>query len=839
MAKNMLKNVVALSMAAGMLFSTACGSFGDNSNSSVTPKPALDATLRVAYAEDKILQSYEGSSSLEAFGERFEGYLLNNFTISAFRNEYESRHVVITPNIDVAAYDMKVSDFKCGDNVLPATAFDLRHEYYHEISTIMSADSTMQPGMYPDAMLPLSAAKEYKINSIKANENQAVLVTVKVPKEQAAGIYTGTITVTLDGKEEKMSATVEVLDYTLSDEVQAKSATQVSTKHLAYLEADVTQERYDKIVQSLNEFRLSVQWLYGMRVDTTRDEVVRQTAEEQIPYMLEAAKNPVVSAYGFSTNGKYDAVYGSALNTDWFMIFLKAYVEASLENQVDLFAKAYTYMGSIIDEPEQSELLMAKVDYVCQQYETCLEEAAEYARTLAQESNYTGSKEFADTLVESILDVEHIVTTRIDSPGGYELVDTYCTEPQYYDSSAKVDDYREHRENGGDYWMYTCCNPKTPYPTIHIDDNGVSARVMYWMMRDYDIAGYLIWEAIGTGDAFPDHANSKPLYGIEQYEDVMRNNTDVGDGYYYYPGKVFGLDNSVPSLRLFYLRDGIEDYDAITALENTLYPALSKTYNATLDATGVLDEMYSYMYNLNQVYCTSADVAKAKDALNTLMVWADDGIAISDYKLLANGNVSAKVYAPNDVEIKINGEKATGLVSGDGVVYTVNGKMSALTVEANGRTLTLGCDTTSIFTIDAEKVSFQNAMQEELTSVNVIANKYNGTVDTLRVQATEDMYSMSYSLADKAINADTETIMMYVYLDAPEKIKMSLNVRGKVRRIVDAVYLRPGYNVLRFDRLCDLEWNKIRNATQLVFTFDKPETVKTFTLDIEAINVVK
>ncbi len=837
MAKKWLKNIIACSVAAGTLLSAACGGAGASSGSSGVTPP-LEATLRVGYAEDKILQSYAGTSTLEKFGERFDGYLMNDFSISAFRNEHESRHVVITPNIDVAAYDLSVSDFKCGDETLPKEAFDLRHEYYHEVSTIMSSDSTMQPGMYPDAMLPLETAKEYKLNKIKANENQAVLVTVKVPKEQKAGVYTGTIKVTLDGEVKTLTATVEVLDYTLPDEVQVKSAVQLTTNGLAYLESDVTQERYDKLVESINDFRLSVQWLYGMRVDTTRDDVVQATADEQIPYMLKAAQDPTVSAYGFSTNGKYDSVYGSVLNTDWFMIFLRTYVEASLENQVDLFAKAYTYMGSIIDEPEQSPDMMAKVDYVCSQYDECLAEAAEYAKTLAADDSYEGAQEFADTLVESILGTEHIVTTRIDSPAGYEKVNTYCTEPQYYDSSAKVDDYREHRENGGDYWLYTCCNPKTPYPTIHIDDNGVSARVMYWMMRDYDISGYLIWEVNGTSDHYPDYSNPNPLYGIEQYEDVMRNNTDVGDGYYYYPGKVFGLDNSVPSLRLFYLRDGTEDYDAITDLENKLYPALSEDYAANLNAQGVFDEMYSYMYNLNQVHCTSADVAKAKNALNTLLVWANNGIAISDYEITASGNVRAKIYAPSGVDVKINGATATGSVSGSGIVYTVDEKVDSLTVQAGGRTLSLGTATTNIFTIDTSKVSFQNAMQETIDNVVVSANVYEG-VDTLKVDASEEMYSMFYTLAEDAITQETETLLVYVYLDAPEKIQMSLSVRGKARRIVDSVYLKPGYNVIRFDRLCDLEWNKIKDAEKLIFSFEKPETVTTFTLNVQAINVVQ
>ena len=839
MSKKWMKNLFGCSLAAGMFLISACGvsngetssssSSSESSDSSVETPVTPEVDLRVAYAEDKILQSYAGTSSMEAFGERFENYLMDDFSISAFRNEYESRQIIIRPNVDIESYDVTVSDFTCDGNVLPASAFDLRHEYYHEVTTIMSTESTMQPGMYPDAMLPLSAAKEYKINKIKANENQGVLVTVKVPKDQAVGTYTGTFTVKTDGTTQTMNATVEVLDYTVPEEVTVKSCMQVSSGHLAYLEAEVTQERYDKIVDSLKDFRLGVQWLYGMTVDTTRDEVVQQVADAQVEYMLKAAQDPAVPSYGLTTNGKVHSYYGAVLKTEWFMIYLKTYVEASVEHNVDLFKKAYVYMGSIIDEPEGwGQIAMERVDYVCTQLEECLTEAAEYAESLG------GSQE----LIQSILNLSHVVTTRIDSPANYQKVDTYCTEPQYYDSSAKVDDYREHRENGGDYWLYTCCNPKTPYPTLHIDDNGVSARVMYWMMRDYDMTGFLMWETIGTGDGFPDHANSKPLHGIEQYEDVMRNNTDVGDGYYYYPGKVFGLDNSVPSIRLFYMRDGAEDYDVITDLENRLYPALSTEYEAAIDGTGILNELYGSMYLLNQVYCTSGDIATAKDVLNKLMVWAEDGVAISDYQVAANGNVTAKIYAPQGVEVKINGKVATGVASGKGLVYEVNEKSSVFQLEIGGETLTWGCEATNIFEIDADKVSFLDEMQNVVENVPVAAHKYEGTVDTLKIDVTETVHTMAYALEDGALTADSESLFVYVYLDAPEKIQMSLNVRGKVKRIVDSVYVHPGYNVLRFDRLCDLEWKKIKDATSLQFSFQRPESVTTFTLNVQAINVV-
>ena len=827
-----IKKALAIALSAGFVLSAGCAA-PPTSNLPPQGPPTdngvpVEATLRVGYIEDKILQTYDTTDALKKFGERFNAYLFEDFSISTFKNEYESRNVIITPDKNVESYDLTISDLTSGSNVLSKNCFDIRHAYYHEVSTIMSTESTMMPGMYPDAMIPLSAAKEYKINKIKANENQAVMLTVKVPETQPAGVYTGTITVNLDGEVFTKTATVEVLDYVLPEQVTVNSLVQLTTDNLAYLEADCTQEMYDKVKSMITDFRMGVQWLYGMNVGTNSEDVVRQIADEQIPYMLEAAQNPKVAGYGLTTNGQADTYYGSILNANRFMIYLKKYVDASVLHGVDLFKKAYVYMGSIIDEPDAwGTIAQERVFKVCAQYEQCLADAAAYA----QEKG--GSPE----LINSILNLTHIITTRIDSPASYDCIDTYCTEPQYYDSSAKVDDYREHRKNGGGYWIYTCCNPKTPYPTFHIDDNGVSGRALYWMMRDYDIEGYLMWDSSTTSNAYPDYNNKTKLHGIEQYEDVMRNNTDVGDGYMLYPGKVFGLDAPVPALRWFYHRDGAEDYDAISDLNNKIYPALADAYGVSkLSSDGVFDEIYGSLYNMNRVYCTSAELQKAKTDLNTLMVWANNGIAVSDFEIKAGGNVSFKVYAPSSVEVKVNGNVLSGTTSGTGKVYAVNGAMDTCTLEIASRTLTLVSKTRSILVKEASRITPQNKEQQSISANVSVSDAYG--VDTLRIEATNDLYRILYSLDSGVINKNSKSLYMYVYLSAPEKIQLQLYVRGTNQRLVDTVYLHPGYNAVRFDRLCDLEWNKIKNANGLGFAFVKPDSVSTFTIDIEDIRVL-
>ncbi len=839
MRKNIAKKLCACMLAAISFSAVGFLSGCDSAWGSSSGKDGETATIRVAYAEDKILQSYDGSSTLQAMGKLYDGYMMDEFSMSAVRNEYESRQIVITPTKNISSFDVSVGDFKCGGEVLDKENFEIGYEYYHEVTGVFGAKNPMEPGMYPDAVLPMATAKEYGLNKIAANNNQAILITVKVPKTQAAGVYSGTITIDLDGEKLEKSATIEVVDYTLSDTVTVKSCMPFNASYLMFLEGEETQERYEILCAQLNEFRLSAQYLYGMTVGTASTDTLRQMAEAEAEVMLKAAQDPAVPCYSIRTNGltvstntlpanvqeKLTKSTAVVLKEENLKIYMQTFIDKSIETGVDLLKKAYVYMGSIIDEPEGNNT-QALVDYVCQQFNNVLAEMAEYARAQG------GSEELA----ESILGVNNVVTTW--NSGNYDLVDTYCPEPQYYDSTATLEKYYEHRENGGDYWWYTCLNPDPPYPTIRIDDNGVSARAMYWMMKEYDISGYLTWETIDPSDNFPGYGTY--LHGIEHYEDVMRNNADVGDGYYFYPGKIFGLETSVPAIRLYYMRDGGEDYDAIYDLENRLYKALGDAYGAAISPDSVMNEVYGSLYGLNQAYCTSAELGKAKSALNTLLAWAEDGIAISDYAIHSNGKITAKVYAPSGVEVKLNGKKLAGAPSSKGIVYSVNIEAGEFNLAIDGRTLTLGSSFEEISTPEASRFTFEDENQNVLDGIQVLANKYEGLVDTIQIQATAEVGAMLYSLDNGSLTANTDSLLIYCYLDSAANIKTTVEVyNGRITRSLDTVNLKPGYNVLRFDRIGDLDWKSLTSAKSLVFTFTKPDNVTEFTLDIEKLAILK
>lgn len=862
MRKNIFKSFT-VALACCLSISMVGCSLGGGGNSSSSPLPSVvpepvEAQVKFAYAEDKIYQSYDREVdgqvdvALSAQGEEYMSKLMDGFSLSAFKNETESRQMIITPSADVANYDLTVSDFKCGEKVLSSTAFSLGHEYYHNVYSVMDKNTNMSAGMIPDAIIPLEYAKSNGLNKISANENQGIYITVAVPKDQAAGVYTGTFTLTLDGTEYDFTGTVTVLDYTLPDEVVARSCMVINgmpIDNLMYMEGDGSQEMYWKYVEMLGEFRLSAQYMYGMKIDATSIEEVEVLADEHVTYMLQAAQNPKISTYSIRTNGKWATPEGfstqqATLDEEYFMVYTKKMVEATLREGVDLFKKATVYMGSIIDEPEDT-VGAGIVDYVCEQFHSCQRETVKYLEEILASAEKASNVDdaFIEQVKASILDMTNIVTTSSE-PSQFEQVDSYCPKiatpggriAEPVGSSARLEDYADLKNqttsNGRtkDFWWYTHQTPYYPNPTLHLDDNGVSARMMYWMMSEYDIKGYLLWETVMTTSL------DGQLKGWELYDNVIRDSVSAGDAFMFYPGKLLGMDTPVPSVRLYYMRDGIEDYDAIYDLKNNLYASLGEKYAAALSADGALNELYASMYTLNKTYATSAELATSRSALEALLVWANHGIAISDFSISASGKVTANIYVPTGASISVNGKTLTGgTASGEGVVYSVSETADKFTVSAEGMSISIDTKVGDIFTASSDAFAAYKVADGVTTVDDSVQFAVEEGCVSFALQSSNT--SFDYILQSGAIDSNTSSLIIVLDYDGEDKTEMAIGFKGAlVAGSLDTVYMHPGENVIRIDRLNDLNWNVLQEIKRLTFT---PESDHGgFTVKIKNISII-
>lgn len=114
-------------------------------------------------------------------------------------------------------------------------------------------------------------------------------------------------------------------------------------------------------------------------------------------------------------------------------------------------------------------------------------------------------------------------------------------------------------EAGGERWSYVACEPKytSPYQNILLFNDGTEGRTMFWTNYLNDVNGFLYW-----------HVSYYDAAGNNTYQ--MRNpisKTGPGDGILVYPGSAYGQLDPIPSIRLVNMRDGIEDYQMLTMLE--------------------------------------------------------------------------------------------------------------------------------------------------------------------------------------------------------------------------------------------------------------------------------
>lgn len=116
------------------------------------------------------------------------------------------------------------------------------------------------------------------------------------------------------------------------------------------------------------------------------------------------------------------------------------------------------------------------------------------------------------------------------------------------------DFYPEQQAKGNQVWIYTCMQTfMMRYPdNWKIDWHGTSHRALGWWLFKYKIDGYLYW--------------GLDTWKVNPWLDARTFPMTNGDGSMFYPA-LDGKGPYYPSIRLFIMKDGIEDYDLLKLLE--------------------------------------------------------------------------------------------------------------------------------------------------------------------------------------------------------------------------------------------------------------------------------
>ena len=662
--------------------------------------------------------------------EEYEEIRTDGIRILAARNEYESGHIILSDTGEKGSdvrYQVQTEDLKSGSDTLSASNAAIFHEKYIRVST-----TSEEAGGYPDALVPYENIVEAGENVVRAGENQGLYVRWYIPADQAPGVYTGSITVTIGGESKKIPVTVEVRGVTVPDENHTQSVF-LNEWYFYRGELDSTQEMFDKYNEALFEYRLNPNYiLYDF--DVSSEEGIQAYVDKAYEYLSENSLCSTISlpyASAFMSGKEVDEKYGQylrlepsealylsdhenydfteaayavvknsgtleALDGELMEKYIAAFAEKSFSEGYDMFSKLVTYFR-MIDETHDSlgysRVKMISVIFRGVANKAADEMLANKAQIIAQyagldakakANGYASAGAFIEAAAESLRSMYHVATIAAQTDyneilpyleGGCPLFDAYDGEEgrARYNSQTKR-------------WWYGCVAPEPPYATYRIDDSMVDPRLVSWMQAQYGVVGNLYWSTTIYADNLS--WTYQPIY--DYYEgNAMRYPGANGDGFLFYPGAQYGVDGPVASMRLEAIRDGLEEYELLYAMRES-YEA--NGLDSDEDGDGVSDEfadmmkdLVSDLYEGTVVTADSQSFAAARETLFGLYELnaseakfsptgrtSDGGTQTLTFAAAADAEVALAEGMPASVRLETPGTNEQGMK-----LYTVTADMTA------------------------------------------------------------------------------------------------------------------------------------------------------------------
>ena len=446
-------------------------------------------------------------------------------------------------------------------------------------------------------------------------------------------------------------------------------------------------------------------------------------------------------------------------------------------------------------------------------------------------------QEFLEVIIESLEGVHLVCTssTYLSYEFDLETEDmVYCPEYDWLNTEYNLERYRIEEDN--DLWWYGTLNPDSPYPTYHLDDTLLSARLLSWMSQDYNIQGNLYWAV----NCYAGGSNGQYGYGYveDYYEEGMYKKGTYGDGKLVYPGKKYNVYGPLPSLRLESIRNGQEEYEFWYYLKEK-YAELSENAGFAFDESGVMDRVTENLYSGTRVQTTNEVFANARTQLIGLLDLANLGIAITDVTE-SNGKYVFKIFAENGVTPTFEGIYVVDeQIQGTGKLYTVTvspGEPFAISETVGDYVAAFSVDVGSSSEIyDASYFKTNKVITQRMnTSVNTPNTKYNtvttSLIDAQAVNASAaagEQYlqlamqrgtiycPQGFDIKDDAtlgkVNANTHKVTLGFYSTCERELIMDIMVMYENEAIL-VPYLNDvmtqGMNYYTLDNLWAVNWEK-------------------------------
>lgn len=148
------------------------------------------------------------------------------------------------------------------------------------------------------------------------------------------------------------------------------------------------------------------------------------------------------------------------------------------------------------------------------------------------------------------------VPALFDDGNGRSAVDIWVLQPEYYETSPA--NVRVVQAKGDLVWSYLALVQDNHSPWWEIDLPPVNYRVMQgFINQSLGFTGLLYWVV--------DLWTAKPWEDVDTFTESDAHYP--GEGMLVYPGDAVGVPGTVPSMRLKWIRKGVEDYEYIELLK--------------------------------------------------------------------------------------------------------------------------------------------------------------------------------------------------------------------------------------------------------------------------------
>ena len=739
--------------------------------------------------------------------------------VSMAKGDTEGGQLIITAHNDVKEYYITVDDLKSEDGkIFPKESISVYRQHYLEIyeksHNVQNNENFPVESYVPDALIPFDSAVEASENHIDSGNNQGITFEFKTTSAMAAGVYSGSFTLEANGKKYNIPVSVNVWNYDITRS-SGKFMWDIYNHLIAQGELDDSDSMYEKYYNAMLEYRICAYHLPNSS----------DSAEAMLTSLLKYWGNPSFTGFffpDFAGNKEQASEYNYVI------------AERALKDKINYFTAANYYHQSI-DEPQTAEKAEEAVEIINK-----TKEGIQSAITrLESEGKFNGvDTAFAEELKSSMLNAPQVVTTYYEKYESLQgVVNAFCPTIDEYDSLKQQEENNQNIiDTNGEEWTYTCLNPYYPYPSYHIDDYSIGSRIMSFMMKSYGITAYLNWNAAMYTQVTYKDTDFKTT--IDPYSDPVRMEDTAtyfgnGDGYLFYPGKKYGIDGPVPSIRAVSARDAVEDYTTLNLLEN-IYSESASFYGLSagdISVSNLLKEIYSELFSGTHNYNSDDRVFEsARENIAEYLVAAN-----GEGKLLIRNNETSENYARFELyadadKVLVDGKEITGSAAGNGKRYVcmkkLIGKQSSAQIEIikNGK---------STYVTHILKSASTSVNLSKVTKSDVNVSKYsefNNDGDDLlfKINSNGDtpleiLSFTPYLSVNTGVNFDSVDKLSFTLTnrsDMDYDVKIGIGY-GQISRKINEITIKAHSSVtVELNKIYLTDWTNLSKSNELFLSFD-------------------